>query len=250
MTRTSKWVVAGVAAVGVILAVRELVGPHSVPARVDKQQSIWNARAPEVYAYTYSIGGMCSSSEVRVTVGPVTSSTSVIDDSCLVPDGISVEEVFAKLRHAYRTADSVHVTYDPRYGFPSSGATDDEWGLNLTSFTPLSAQRKMHRADERLTAAGPTHRQCESIDMANQKPWWRDLRGLDPVTERQWATPFTPRQVMAARLMLVGLAVVGLGGLVLFGVGFVVFLVLPLVLLGLLPPDRRRAVLGHESRPQ
>jgi hypothetical protein len=86
------------------------------------------------------------------------------------------------------------------------------------------------------------------MDVAKQKPWWRDPRRLDPLTERQWSTPLTPRQVLAARATLVLLALVGFGGLALFGVGFVVFLLLPLALLAFLPPDRRRAVLGHDER--
>lgn len=107
----------------------------------------WARSAPEAYALTYTVGCFCAfegEMPYTVTVENGRPVATVDHTGKAVFDRVvTVDSLFAIVREARRHADKLDVTFNPRYGYPSSvsidwirDAVDDEVGYTVNTFIP------------------------------------------------------------------------------------------------------------------
>lgn len=83
----------------------------------------------------------------------------------------------------------------------------------------------------------------------SERPWWRDPRRLDPVSERQREKPLSSTRVWTMRIAWTVLLVGGIVGLaVTRSFSFAFWLLFPIVGFAMLPTHQRRQVLPVRHR--
>jgi len=129
-----------------------LGGCSGVTTRLEQQQQAWRYVAPRAYDFEYSWQCFCPGGGIwwHLTVedGRVTNA-AVVDSATPGKGGIipppegwpTVDSVFARVTRALASSDSVEVSYDPQFHFPSRvvvdryrNAVDDEWTIQIRRF--------------------------------------------------------------------------------------------------------------------
>ena len=135
-----------------------LAGCANTSSEFARQSQSWREIAPQSYEFEYSWQCFCPGAGVwwNLTVegGRVTAAT-VVDSSTgakggVVPPGEgwpTIDSVFARVQRALATSDSVDVSYDSVFHFPSRvivdrerTAIDDEWTIQIRRFRPRPAK--------------------------------------------------------------------------------------------------------------
>jgi hypothetical protein len=135
-----------------VLSVLACTSQASGQTEFEKNQQKWNTQKPGEYSYQLKVGCFCPpdiTRPVTITVSGGTSSLTYADDGTQVSNDFfikynTIEKIFDVALNALQNADETQITYDEKYGFPTSinidmykDAIDDETSYTISDFRPL-----------------------------------------------------------------------------------------------------------------
>lgn len=121
---------------------------------LNSNYALWISQNITDYSFTLQISMFIGGSGNRISIdihdGVAQNYDQVSDAPAYLPDWIiegydTIDKLFANIKDAYESqADSIAVSYDTEFGFPSQAAVDpvaevldEQWGFTVSDFTPL-----------------------------------------------------------------------------------------------------------------